>query len=130
AVTPALPVLLAGPTVFADGIDPKDASPGIGAFITFLILAVVILLLAWSFTRHQRKIRANAAAREERLRQQAEADEAAGAGEVDEVDSAGQMDESSSPGPSGASPGPSAEQDSPTEPSGADGARGDGGGSR
>ena len=50
-----LPVLLAG------GVDPKDASPGIGAFVTFLILALVIILLAWSFTRHQRRIRARVA---------------------------------------------------------------------
>src|SRR5699024_9927785 len=52
ALTPALPALLAGPAALADGIDPEDASPGIGAFITFFILAVIILLLAWSFTRH------------------------------------------------------------------------------
>ena len=61
-----LPVLLAG------GVDPKDASPGIGAFITFLILALVIILLAWSFTRHQRRIRATA----QREAEQAEHDAA------------------------------------------------------
>ena len=58
-----LPVLLAG------GVDPKDASPGIGAFVTFLILALVIILLAWSFTRHQRRIRARAAAQEAERRE-------------------------------------------------------------
>lgn len=49
----------AAPAVMlADGVDPEDASPGLGAFLTFLILALVIIGLAWSFTRHQRKIRA------------------------------------------------------------------------
>src|SRR5699024_1564489 len=48
------------------GVEPEDASPGIGAFITFILLAVIIILLAWSFTRHQRKIRARGALEEER----------------------------------------------------------------
>ena len=67
-----LPVLLAG------GVEPKDASPGIGAFIAFLILALVIILLAWSFTRHQRRIRTNAAreaAAREAAGQEADAEE-------------------------------------------------------
>ncbi|WP_022918550.1 hypothetical protein [Ruania albidiflava] len=76
-------VLLTRPLVLAGGIDPEDASPGIGAFIAFLVLAVMIVLLAWSFTRHQRRIQANAAAREQQ-RQEAEtehgASDASGAG--------------------------------------------------
>lgn len=76
-----LPVLLAG------GVDPKDASPGIGAFIAFLILALVIILLAWSFTRHQRRIRANAAREAEQAA--AEREEAAGGPEAPETPGAG-----------------------------------------
>lgn len=73
----SLPALLAG------GVEPEDASPGIGAFITFAILALVIVLLAWSFTRHQRRIRANAR-KEEGGRAGADAaDGAAQAGEAD-----------------------------------------------
>lgn len=68
-----LPVLLAG------GVEPKDASPGIGAFIAFLILALVIILLAWSFTRHQRRIRTNAA--RVAAAREADAQEAAGTAE-------------------------------------------------
>jgi len=121
-VNPAVPALLAGPTVLA-GIDPKDASPGIGAFIAFLVLAVVVLLLAWSFTRHQRKIRANAAAREHQLRQQAEAgraDEPAAAGESAAAAAAGGDANASSPEEPSSSP----------EPPGAGEAPEDGGGSR
>lgn len=76
-----LPVLLAG------GVDPKDASPGIGAFIAFLILALVIILLAWSFTRHQRRIRANAAREAEQAA--AEREEAAGGPEAPETPAEG-----------------------------------------
>ncbi len=78
-MTAALP-LLAGPLLLAGGVDPEDASPGIGAFITFIILAAVIVLLAWSFTRHQRKIRANAAARRAQLQQEAESGATTGPG--------------------------------------------------
>ncbi|WP_168211828.1 hypothetical protein [Ruania zhangjianzhongii] len=67
-----LPVLLAG------GVDPKDASPGIGAFITFAILALVIILLAWSFTRHQRRIRAHAQQDAAERAEQAAAEQADG----------------------------------------------------
>lgn len=80
-----LPVLLAG------GVDPKDASPGIGAFVTFLILALVIILLAWSFTRHQRRIRARAAQEAE----QREAEQA----EDGQVQRTGQERDASSSGP-------------------------------
>lgn len=54
------------------GVSPEDASPGIGAFITFIVLAAVIILLAWSFTRHQRKIRARAAQEEAAVAQEAQ----------------------------------------------------------
>jgi len=65
------------------GVEPEDASPGIGAFITFILLAVIIILLAWSFTRHQRKIRVRGALEEERRGAAGEdaAQGSAGAGE-------------------------------------------------
>ena len=118
----ALP-LVTGTVVLAGGVDPEDASPGIGAFVTFLILALVIVLLAWSFTRHQRKIRANAAQRDEWLRQQAEqgpeqplreqtsggAAAAPGSGEAN-----GQAASAGTPGETSAADGPAT--DGPTTP--------------
>ncbi|SEE96552.1 hypothetical protein [Ruania alba] len=45
----------------AEDIDPNLVSPGIGAFLAFLALALVVILIARSFTVHMRRIEARAA---------------------------------------------------------------------
>ncbi|UFU02328.1 hypothetical protein LQF12_12560 [Ruania suaedae] len=72
----------------ANGFDPTMVSPGVGAFWVLLILAVVIILIARSFTVHMRRIQARAA-------EQAEADRHAedGRASEDEAQQAGPTDD-------------------------------------
>ncbi|QOR69888.1 hypothetical protein IM660_14710 [Ruania alkalisoli] len=53
----------------AEGVDPTLVSPGVGAFWALLALALVIILIARSFTVHMRRIQARAAEQAEADRQ-------------------------------------------------------------
>ncbi|UFU07448.1 hypothetical protein [Ruania halotolerans] len=66
-------------TVRAEDVDPNLVSPGIGAFVTFFVLALVVILIARSFTVHMRRIKARAALDEKAAGREGAADSGDGA---------------------------------------------------
>jgi len=61
-------------------INPDDVSPGIESFLIAFILAVALLFLLWSMSRHLRRVQVRAKLEEE-ARREAEASEKPGSTE-------------------------------------------------
>lgn len=63
--------------------NPDDVGPGIESFLIAFILAVALLLLLWSMSRHLRRVQVRAKLNEEARRDGAAASEPEAAGEPD-----------------------------------------------
>lgn len=64
-----------------NSVDPNDVAPGMGAFVIAFLLALVVIVLIWSMTRHLRRVQV----RGEAQAQEIENEEAALAAETDET---------------------------------------------
>lgn len=76
-----------------NSVNPDDVAPGMGAFVIAFLLALVVIVLIWSMTRHLRRVQV----RGEAQAQEIENDEAAEASDAGDDETGGSQSDPDDP---------------------------------